>query len=54
MTITPQFQGTVRKALIPSRAGTRHVSITHARKAVGQAQRLAQVIPEAQPWASAL
>ena len=54
MTITPQFQEALQTSLAPLRKGTGHASINHARKAVGQAQRFAQVIPESQPWASAL
>ena len=54
MRITPQFQKAWMEALTPLRAGTVHVSIAHARQAVGQTQRFAQVIPEAQPWASAM
>ena len=54
MTITPQVKATLAESLTPLRAGRGHVSITWARKAVGQAQRLAQVVPDAQPWASAL
>ena len=54
MEITPKFEETLITSLEPLRQGKGHISTTHARKAVGQAQRLAQVVPEAQPWASGL
>ena len=54
MEVTPQFRTTLAESLAPLRAGTGHTSINQARKAVGQAQRLAQVVPEAQPWAAAM
>ena len=50
----PQLQSTLTKHLLPLRAGTGHISIAQARTVTGQAQRLAQVVPEAQPWAGAL
>ena len=38
----------------PMRNGTGHISLAHARTVTGQAQRLAQVVPDPQPWAGAL
>ena len=49
-----EFKKTLADSLAPLSLGTGHVPLGHARKAVGQAQPLAQVIPEAQPWAAAL
>ena len=54
MEITPQFRDTLVAGLSPLRAGKGHVSTSQARRVVGQAQCLAQVVPEAQPWASAM
>ena len=49
-----QFQATLAQHLAPLREGTGHTSLTQARTVTGQAQRLAQAVPEAQPWAAAL
>ena len=46
--------GSSLRVSAPVRAGKGHVSVVWARTAVGQAQRLAQAVPEAQPWAAAL
>ena len=54
MQITPEFKATLADSLAPLSVGAGHASLGQARKVVGQAQRLAQVIPEAQPWAAAL
>ena len=54
MEITPQLRDTLTASLTPRRAGNGYISASHARKAVGQAQRLARDVPEAQPWASAM
>ena len=54
MTVTPQLHETLATSLEPLLTGKGHISLTDARRAVGQAQRLAQIVPEAQPWAAAL
>ena len=45
MEITSQFKDTLIQGLSPLRAGRGHISATQARRIVGQAQRLAQVVP---------
>ena len=54
MSITLQLKTTLGESRAPLRTGKGHASLSHARKAVGQAQRLAQLVPEAQTWAAAL
>ena len=54
MTINyPKVKAALAESLTPLRASQGHASVTWARKAVRQAQRLAQVVSEAQPWAAA-
>ena len=54
MTVTPQLAEALATSLAPLVATKGHIGLTDARRAVGQAQRLAQIVPEAQPWAATL
>ena len=54
MEVTEEYAAGLRVSLRPLAATSGITPIREARKAVGRAQRVAQVVPEAQPFASAL
>jgi len=54
MEVTEEYAEGLKESLRPLAAHSGTTPLKEARKAVGRAQRVAQVVPEAQPFASAL